>query len=131
MKMHYQFVAVMALALIPLISQAGSFGLDSIRDLDGISGKDFPGIKDFDNKGGTHHGIGSDPTDRDKKGHHHSPPHNDHDGDSDGGIWHDDHGRDGANVVPESAPTVLLLGGSVIASLALAKRLRKSPQPNS
>ena len=134
MKMRYQLVAIMALALFPLISQAGSFGLDSIQDHDGISGKDFPGIKDFDNKGGTHHGIGNDPTDRDKHGHDHSPPHDDHDGDfdgGDGGIWHDGPGHDTPNTVPESAPTALLLGGSVIACVALAKRQRKSSRQNS
>jgi hypothetical protein len=126
MKMRYQFVAVMALALLPLISQAGSFGLDSIRDHDGISGTDFPGIKDHDNNGGTsHHGIGSDPTDRNKGGNRHSP-HGDHDRNPDGGIWHDDHGRDGINPVPESAPTAMLLGGSFIALLALAKRQQQS-----
>lgn len=152
MKLYYKLMAVAAVALIPLFSRAGTMGLDGIRDRDDKPGKDLPGLKDNDDLGGTLpkgwernggpwwlHQRG-DPT-GDKHGRH-GLPHGNDDGSSNGhgdhGVtlgtgWLDnDDGRDGTNKVPESAPTAILLGASIIALVALGNtRRQKTRTPNS
>jgi len=151
MKVHHKWIVLMAVAASPLLCNAGPISPDSNLEPGRPQGLHIPAVKPGEDKDdskeksdGLHdhdrpgHSHGNDDSDRGLKGHH-GPPNDDH-GRYSHHPWHDrSHcgdgpvqthlgDRDGAPV-PESASTAMLLGGSLIALLALGRTQHAKSAP--
>jgi hypothetical protein len=143
----------MAVAASPLLCNAGPILPDSNLEPGRPQGLHIPAVKpggdkddSKDKSDGLHdhdrpgHSHGTEDSDRGLKGHH-GLPNEDH-GRYSNHPWHDrshcgdgpvhihlgDH--DGADPVPESASTAMLLGGTLIALLALARNQKPKAAQN-
>ena len=157
MKVHYKWIALLAVIATPFISTAGPITQvhDEHNDGDKHDWKtDLPkgwqlngGPKWLgEHEGHGHHGHGhfdtilNDFFDRDPQGHHRG--HHDHDRDSDDRGdkghkgnhdysgppgWNHIGDRDVINTVPETTSTAMLLSGCVLGLLLLAKARKAQP----